>query len=590
MRSSSRGTALGLVIAVAVLIRLFLGWQVAHGPLAELHRWSQSDMQYFHAWAARIADGDWLSRNVDPPLHEWHLAVARTCLDRHPDLRRLLAAEFGPEIAVRESERCLWTHWLGPGVFYQEPAYPYFVALCYRLAGAVPLHVLFLQMALGVGSAVLMFRIAARHGGSTVGLLAGLIMASYGPALAQECLLLRESMIVFTSLLLADLTELCLARDRPGWWWGLGLLLGLALLVKMTLLLFLAGVVLWVAVRARKELRAGAVRLACLSAGLALVFSPLIARNILTGVAPVAVCSSGGFNLLHFARPEAGLWDPSAVSLDSLPELMHRTGGRLVPALKAAWDAYPDASSIAKAAWQRFDAAWHWWERPDNGNLHSTSLFAPVLKWLPVSFASVAPLALLGMLLLITSWRRHVILYLLVAAALVPLLVFGAVGRFRLPLAVASIPFAAFSLQQIGYWLRDGAWRRAAAAAAAAALLLPWTGRALPAGVAVVRETDIIAVFQAGCVPELNADAQAGRFARAAERIERFLDQLRGIAWPMAEDAFWRTDDGVRLAAFIADRHEDCATLRLQCGQAQAARRHQDAVKAWRLKAGAARL
>ena len=58
-----------------------------------MHRWSQSDVSYFHAWAQEIEAGDLLSRPVAPPLHHWHLEIAQQFLSTHPDEARTLRSQ-----------------------------------------------------------------------------------------------------------------------------------------------------------------------------------------------------------------------------------------------------------------------------------------------------------------------------------------------------------------------------------------------------------------------------------------------------------------------------------------------------------------
>ena len=48
----------------------------------------------------------------------------------------------------------LWSHWCGNGRFYQEPLYPYLIALVYRVAGPGALYVIALQLLLGLAPVV----------------------------------------------------------------------------------------------------------------------------------------------------------------------------------------------------------------------------------------------------------------------------------------------------------------------------------------------------------------------------------------------------------------------------------------------------
>ena len=69
-------TAMVELWLLSVALRLVCFAQMQGGPLLVQHRWDQSDMAHFDAWARAIANGDWLSADVDPPFHAWHAMIA----------------------------------------------------------------------------------------------------------------------------------------------------------------------------------------------------------------------------------------------------------------------------------------------------------------------------------------------------------------------------------------------------------------------------------------------------------------------------------------------------------------------------------
>ncbi len=189
---------LAVVVAISLLARAAYFVELSGGPLMVEHHWDQSDMCYFDGWAREIVAGDWLSRNVTPPLHSWHHDVAEDYFRRHPEeldrlrpraagmtkeffdkhpeavsaLRRAVkspGAEYyrrHPKELAALGERIvacglLWDEWMGPMRFYQEPFYPYLIALTYQVAGLDTRSVFVWQLLLGVLSNVLIYLIGA---------------------------------------------------------------------------------------------------------------------------------------------------------------------------------------------------------------------------------------------------------------------------------------------------------------------------------------------------------------------------------------------------------------------------------------------
>ena len=107
--------------------------------------------------------------------------------------------------------------WLGKGVFYLEPLYPYVLGLLYAVIGHSIMAVRFFQHMLGAGSCVLIALIGSRIFSRRAGLLAGLIASAYGLLIFYEAQLLKETLAVF--LLCALTLALLEAKERREWSW-----------------------------------------------------------------------------------------------------------------------------------------------------------------------------------------------------------------------------------------------------------------------------------------------------------------------------------------------------------------------------------
>jgi tetratricopeptide (TPR) repeat protein len=138
------------IFGVALLVRLVHVWQIRASPFFSL---LMGDSRGYDEWAQRIAGGDWLG-------HE---------------------------------------------VFYQAPLYPYLLGLIYAVAGRHLLLVRLVQAVIGSGSCALLALAAARlfsrrtnpEHGRRIGLVAGLMLACYAPAIFFDGLLQKSVLDVF---------------------------------------------------------------------------------------------------------------------------------------------------------------------------------------------------------------------------------------------------------------------------------------------------------------------------------------------------------------------------------------------------------
>jgi 4-amino-4-deoxy-L-arabinose transferase-like glycosyltransferase len=400
------------VLAVSASLRVVYFVQAAGGPLASLHRWDQTDMNHFDSWAKQIAAGDWMSRNVDPPLHDWHVEVVRRQLLSEPENAARLAAAgvtlddptMVTHPALKDEARTRWNTWIGNGRLYQDPLYPYIVAVMYGVIGEDPRLVFAGQMALGVMCVWLVMLIAKRCFGEIAGIVAGLLAALNGPMMFYEFLLLRETAVMFAGLAIVWLAMLAHdASPQSKWRWLVtGLAIGVAMLLKSQFLLLLAGLLALMAIEHRAKMRTMIRPAAMMVIGAAAALSPLMIRNLAIGFAPLAGAGNGGPSIVL-----SGAEDATSMSwgLDHVGEIMDRTGGGLGSTMLATLQTHDSAGSVLNLMWGKFRALWHWYEFPNNENFYYGQLVAPVLEWMPVTWVVIAPLGVIGLVLGATRWR-----------------------------------------------------------------------------------------------------------------------------------------------------------------------------------------
>ncbi len=545
------------LLAGAVVARLAYFLQLNGDAAIELHRFVQSDMHYFDAWGQKIAQGDWLSSSVTVPMHDWQRAVADRYFANHPETQTKLLQQARQSGAVSDAALLLWEQWMGGHQFYQDPLYPYLIGVTYRLLGADVRMVFAWQMALGVLSTLLIWLLSSRFFGPLVGLCAGVLAVLCGPLVYYDLVLLRETSIVFAGLALVWLTDRALTQHQWYWFGLLGISIGLACLLKSSFVALGAGLMAGIVVYFRFRSRELRVAVAALVAGLVLAVVPLAARNLALHVPPLALARLGGVTFMMSNDinydPSRG-WDPDP---PRLARLMDESVGGLLPAVVATLRSHTPTTYLP-LLWSKWDRTWHWLELPNNDNFYYVRLRAPILAWLPVTFWLCSPLALVGLVLGIKQLSRAWPLYLLVIGSLIPLIMFYVLGRFRIPLTAALLPFAALTVVHAVRWMGDRQYARVIALAATVGVLSMWTGRA--AQRPLVRAADWLVPFVVRYQQQFDAAAAAHNPAEAAAAYIGFFREEPVPAQLLSPP------DGETLV-LLGTMHTECASLLRQSGR-----------------------
>jgi tetratricopeptide (TPR) repeat protein len=226
--------AAAAIFLVAFALRLLNLWQLRHSPYFTV---LMGDARGYDEWAQQIANGDWLGRDV----------------------------------------------------FYQAPLYPYFLGFLYRVAGRNLLVVRVCQAAIGSLACLLLGLAGWRLFSKRTGLIAGLILALYAPAIFFDGLIQKSVLdVFFVCLMLWLVASLDTENAVPGnrksvllrntsWFW-LGVTVAGLSLTRENALLFAVVVLAWAAFIVRKAPAAVAVLL-----GLTIVLLPVVVRNHVVG-------------------------------------------------------------------------------------------------------------------------------------------------------------------------------------------------------------------------------------------------------------------------------------------------------------------
>lgn len=370
--------------------------------------------------------------------------------------------------------------WLGDGVFFQAPLYPYFLASLQSLFGHDLWAVRAVQALLGGLGCGLVFVAGKLLFSRAIGALAGLLLAFYAPAVFFDGLIQKASLDSF--LVASLLTLLARAAVRPesrGTWASAGALLGLLCLTRENALIWAPVVPLWIWLgfphpRAWRSLRIG-----LFAAGLSAILLPVGLRNYAVGEQFALTTSQFGANFYignnadadgTYAPFQAG-WGSPELEQEDIRRLAERDVGRsLTPAeISDYWlertlaDIGADPLRWIALLGRKWMLLWNARELEDTDDFYIYRQHSRLLAILaPFSpFGLLAGLAAAGAIWTARDWRRLAILHALILTLAASVALFFVFGRYRISLVPLLAPLAAAGLVHGAQLLRERNWRTA---------------------------------------------------------------------------------------------------------------------------------
>ncbi|MBI2892087.1 MAG: hypothetical protein HYY06_00945 [Deltaproteobacteria bacterium] len=378
---------------------------------------------------------------------------------QYADLPFLKGPLYDSVVYLRQSQAILEGDFGHPSLLAFSPLYGWFLAALG--AGSAPLLPVAAQMALGLASLVLLFRLGDRLWGRAAGIGAALLYFGYGLFLFYETKILSETLAIF--LLIVTLTiwsSRGFEAGRALHGLGTGLVLGLAVLARASLLFAAPLFAIGAALRWRAQdapWRGRSRRAGLLALGLSLVllangawnlhhsgfFVPVIfaSRTVTT-----ATTTGWSGSLAAYGDPRTGA-DPSAWAVVEQAEERIRAVRRgeqdpapIVPRidLLGALEAAPaKLARLFGDTETSFDYG-YLGERGEVGTL----------RLLPVSFGALLVLAIVGSVLLVRSdGARSLVPHLpLLLGTVLLTFFFHPSSRYRLPMTLPLILLAAHAV------------------------------------------------------------------------------------------------------------------------------------------------
>ena len=415
---------------VGLLVRLVYVWQISDAPFVDV---LMGDARRYDEWAVQIAAGNWIGRDV----------------------------------------------------FYQAPLYPYFLGTIYGLAGRDLLTVRICQAFVGAGACVLLGLAGRRMYSERVGLLGGLGLALYAPAVFFDALIQKSVLdIFFVCLVLFIVSGLLDEPQRRMCWLALGISLGALALTRENAAVLAAAILLWPPGRRQLSHQQRAAMAGALLAGFALILLPVAIRNRVVGGEWHLTTSQLGPNLYIGNNPAAdgtygalreGRGAPEYERQDATDIAEAAAGRRLTPGEVSSFWVRRSLQFIQSQpiAWlelmtRKAALLWNRTEFVDTESQASYEDYSSLLRGLALAghFGLLVPLAALGIITTWSSRSRLYVLYALGLAYAASTIMFYVSARYRLPLVPMLMLAAAAGGVSLGGFLRTAGGLKIAAAAA----------------------------------------------------------------------------------------------------------------------------
>ena len=305
-------------------------------------------------------------------------------------------------------------------VFYMAPGYPYFVAGIYKMFGSSNYFaVAFIQILLDTLLCLLLFFLGKWLFNKRVGLLAAFFAAFYRPFIFYSVPLLSDSLILFLNIFTVFIIYWALKKRDYRRWILVGLAMGLAALVKPTILLFLPFLLIGLYFYPKKKFNPLLSWVIVILLTI-IVISPVTIRNYKLSGKFIPICSNGPVNY------------KIGNSIDSIGLFMYPKKSLAAIFSRVFW----------KLQGKKLSFFFNSYEWPQNLNIYLLTKITKTLKFPLFGFGLLVPLGILG--LFISLNKKYLLLFFFTLCNILWVIAFFVTSRYRLPAVGCLILFAAF--------------------------------------------------------------------------------------------------------------------------------------------------
>jgi len=331
--------------------------------------------------------------------------------------------------------------------------YPLYLAGIYALTGYHPLVARLVQAVVG-GALIcfLVYLIGRRVADEVTGLVGAALAAVYGYFIYYNVALMTETFFIVLVLLTLYLSIELKENPTPLRWISLGFSLGLAGLLRQTVLLFVPFLLFWLFL----ELRTRGIRwwyFAFPVAIIVLMIAPWTIRNYLVYREFLLLNSNAGYALYASNNPKMGRdWRNDLVVVPVPEDLKGQNEAQLDRALTRRGIEFIRADP-ERYLWLTLDKTleffWFW---PSSASSRISNINRVL------SFGLYLPFMLAGLYLSFSRWRSFVVLYLFITIHTGIHLLSWPAPRYRLAVDAVSMVFAGLAILELAKQFKS--WRR----------------------------------------------------------------------------------------------------------------------------------
>jgi 4-amino-4-deoxy-L-arabinose transferase-like glycosyltransferase len=329
--------------------------------------------------------------------------------------------------------------------------YPPYLAAVYAIVGYHPLAARLFQGAMGgMLICLLIYLIGRRVVNEETGLVGAGLAAVYGYFIYYNAALMTETFFIVLVLLTLYLSIELKENPTPIGWVGLGLSLGLASLLRQTVLLFVPFLLFWLFL----ELRARGIRWWYFTVVVViLLISPWTLRNYRVYHHFLLLNSNAGYALYASNNPNMGTdWRNDLVVVPVPEELAGQNEAELDRALtqRGIKFIFADPKRYLWLSLNKTLEYFRFWPSSDSSRISNLNRV--------LSFGLYLPFMLFGLCLSISRWRSFLVLYLFIVIHTGIHLLSWPSPRYRLPVDAVLMVFAGLTLSELAKHLKT--WRR----------------------------------------------------------------------------------------------------------------------------------
>lgn len=368
--------------------------------------------------------------------------------------------------------------WIGKEVFFLGPFYAYFLGIIYAIFGNKILAVQIIQVILasfGAGFLYLITRKISSHRNGVIAsiiyILSGILIFYTGALLYVEVNIFLSLLLVYLLLGLADPSR---EKSISGKLILTGIVMGLLVMVRPEFILFLVLLIPYFIIKIRPKRILQYIVFLFFSL---ITISTIPLRNYLVGKDFVPFTAHSGVNFYYGNNPQTdGTWRPvyplqqtPDISIAQLQYSSQRIDGKLVkPSQASKYWMQKGLNFIKKNPWRyvkllgrKLSLFFNNYEIPNNYYFYQTRDDSIILKICFIGFALILPLAILGIVFSLKRWKDFYLIYSFIFIYLVSSLVFYVISRLRAPVIPFLIIFAAVFIGDIIEKLKGGKFTKA---------------------------------------------------------------------------------------------------------------------------------